>query len=149
MGNPFAPASIKTRAPDRAPDHPPMLRRLLRLGLTHAERDDVLDRWAHMSDDERFEAETAYQHLDDDELRRQIDEMRAESAVEASVQLVDGPSADAAAVDPDDVPDESVRDVLAWVDGDRHRAHAALLAEQRRHDPPRKTLVEPLSDLLG
>lgn len=44
---------------------------------------------------------------------------------------------------PDEVPDGSTKEILAWVDGDADRAALALEAERSR-DEPRKSLVEKL-----
>lgn len=52
-----------------------------------------------------------------------------------------------AAIDPDAVPSGSVADVLEWVGDDLERAQQALDAEQER-DTPRRTLVEPLTEML-
>lgn len=151
--NPFAPVSTRERkAPARAPEFPP-LRRLRRLGLLPDEEQVVRERWEALSDAERTETFEAMENLDNDELARQIVEMRQELAAERrgqrGAEVVSGADADEAAVDVDDVPDGTVPEVLEWVGDDQARASAALLAEQRRHDPPRKTLVEPLEDLVG
>jgi hypothetical protein len=174
--SPFAPVAYKEPAPAKVPDVPPMMRRLIDLGISQGERELVRAIWTRLSDAERLEAIEAYENLDDDELRVQISEMRDRLAedgisidamdpdqVEAAVaaweqadagetpapEVISGEQADADAVDPEDVPDDSVPVVLDWVGEDRGRAAAALIAEQRRHDPPRKTLVDPLSALVG
>lgn len=50
--------------------------------------------------------------------------------------------------DPDEVPDGSERDVLAWVGDDPERAAAAYVVEQDR-DPVRKGLTDKLQKLAG
>lgn len=87
-GNPFAPRSYRERAPERAPDLPPILR-LRRAGLTDADELIVRARWAGMTNDERLEAADAMEYVDNDELRRQIEEMREEAA--AGEALADYP----------------------------------------------------------
>ena len=47
-----------------------------------------------------------------------------------------------------EVPDGSVDEVLAWVGDDRDRAAQALEVEQAKDEDARKTLLEPLEDLL-
>lgn len=150
----YAPLSYKL-PPDgpRAPDHPPM-GRLRRLGLRHEEEAEVYAVWDRLSDAERIESVEMIAALDDEELREQIAADRVERAannsrLKAGVEFVTGEDADAAAVDPEDVPDGPVPAVLAWVGEDRARAAAALIAEQRRHDPVRKTLVAGAEAVLG
>lgn len=84
LHDPFAPKSYREPRPRRAPDVPPLLR-LRRAGLTPADEPVVRSRWAAMSDAERFEAAEAMENLDNDELRRQIEEMREEVAAEAAL----------------------------------------------------------------
>lgn len=152
----YAPLSYKT-APTgpRAPDHPPM-GRLRRLGLRREEEADVYAVWDRLSDAERIESVDMIAALDDDELRAQIIADREERKVAGTSaagplpqEFVTGEDADAAAVDPEDVPDGPVPMVLEWVGDSRARAAAALLAEQRRHDPVRKTLVAGAEAVLG
>lgn len=81
--DPFAPKSYRERAPRRAPDSPPLIR-LRRAGLTRDDEEVVRSRWAALNDAERFEAMEAMDNLDNDELRRQIEEMREEAAAEAA-----------------------------------------------------------------
>lgn len=84
MGNPFAPRSMKFRGPERAPDLPPLLR-LRRTGLRPDEEPEVLARWAAMTNAERLEAGESLEYLDDDEVRRQVEEMREDAAASAAV----------------------------------------------------------------
>lgn len=84
MGNPFAPRSMKFRGPERAPDLPPLLR-LRRAGLRPDEEPEVLARWASMTNAERLEAGESLEYLDDDEVRRQVEEMREDAAASAAV----------------------------------------------------------------
>lgn len=152
--NPFAPVAYRERSAksEYPADAPPMMQRLIRLGITSTEREQVREAWAAMTEAERAESATMYENVDDDELLRAIEEARADEAEEAGAapaEHISGADAEAAAVDPEDVPDGPVPVVLEWVDDNPHRAAAALVAEQRRHDPPRKTLVEPLEALLG
>ncbi len=58
---------------------PPMLR-LRRAGLTDADEPEVRARWAAMTNAERLEAARAMQYVDDEELARQVVEMREEAA---------------------------------------------------------------------
>lgn len=143
----FAPQSYRERGPVRPPDHPPMAR-LRRLGITRADEDAIYADYQAMTDAEKFDALERLDYLDDDELRQQIIEGRDERLASAA-EHVTAEEADAAAIDPEDVPDGPVPAVTDWVGDDRRRAAAALIAEQRRHDPPRKTLVAALEDLLG
>lgn len=89
-GNPFAPKSYRERAPERAPDLPPILR-LRRAGLTDADEPIVQARWAAMTNDERLEAAAAMEYVDNDELRRQIEEMRDEAAAGEALGEYDEP----------------------------------------------------------
>jgi hypothetical protein len=78
MPDPFRAAGApKSRKPPRAPDLPPLLR-LRGAGLREDEYEDVIARWRAMTDAERFEAGEALDNLDDDELARQVVEMREE-----------------------------------------------------------------------
>lgn len=166
----YAPLSYKTPPAPRAPAHPPM-GRLRRLGLRREEEAEVYADWNAMTEAERIEAFEALSHIGDDELREQIIEGREDRELAGPAerievaddgvpghgadeplgptQIVTAADADAAAVNPEDVPDAAVPAVLDWVGEDRARATAALVAEARRHDPPRKTLVEPLEALRG
>lgn len=139
-GDPFAPKSYRARTPPRAPDLPPLVR-LRRVGLTHDDEAVVRARWAALSNDERFEAMTAMENLDDDELRRQVEEMREEAAATAALSEYDTPALT-------DVPDATVDEVLGWVGDDAARAAAALAAEEGRPQP-RKTLRARLQGLVG
>lgn len=166
-------------ATPRAPVHPPMgrLRRLgLKReeeaevyedwrAMTDAERFESLEALSHIGDDElreqiregreerqliaRSEAAQARSRLDAGVVFEGNRIGVADDGVPTPREHVTGADADAAAVDPEDVPDESVPDVLEWVGDDRARAAAALIAEQRRHDPPRKTLQAPLEAIIG
>lgn len=149
MGSPFEPRSYRERpAKSEYPaDAPPMMLRLIRAGLTQAEREEVREAWAAMTDAERAETAEMYENIDDDELARQLEESRAEDAVGRGAVAWD--AADPVEIHPEDVPDGPVPAVLAWVGEDRQRAKVALIAEGRRHDPPRKTLVDPLESLAG
>ena len=49
---------------------------------------------------------------------------------------------------PSVVPDSTIEDVLAYVDGDRMRAEAAVLAENAR-PKPRKTLLDQLEAITA
>jgi hypothetical protein len=69
-------------------------------------------------------------------------------AVEAPVVEDDGDDLPPAGPDADPVPDGSITDVMAWVDGDQDRAERALDAELHR-EPQRATLVSQLSALLA
>ncbi len=78
MPDPFRASGYpKERKPPRAPDLPPLLR-LRRAGLREDEFDEVIARWRAMTHAERFEAGEALDNLDDDELGRQVEEMREE-----------------------------------------------------------------------
>lgn len=147
MPNPKAPTRHVTPSAPRAPDHPPT-GRLRRIGVTQEEVAEAERRWADMSDDERWEAQEALNALTDEELRGQLAEGRAERDEAPAPEAVYAPDAEASAVNPEDVPEGTVDAVLDWVGDDRARAAAALLAEQRREGDPRKTLVEPLQQLL-
>jgi hypothetical protein len=150
MADPYAPVNFKDRPARRPPDHPPIAR-LRRLGLSRDLADEMQRRWREMSDGEKFEALDAIENLTDDELREGLVEMREEmhEALQRPAEHVTGEDAELAAVDVDQVPDDTVPAVLEWVGEDRARAAAALLAEQRRHEQPRKTLVDPLESLLA
>lgn len=159
VADPYAPVNFKERPARRAPDHPPIAR-LRRLGLSRDIADELQSRWRELTDEEKFETLAAIDHLTDDELREGLAEMEDEirealaerqaqaEVVDAAVEQVTGEAADADAVDVEDVPDDTVAEILIWVGDDRARASAALLAEQRRHDPPRKGVVGPLMGLL-
>lgn len=146
MPNPKAPTRVVVPKEPAAPAHAP-IGRLRRLGLTQAEVTDTEQDWANLSDDERWEATHAMNAMTDEELRDQIREGRT-AAGELVAEAVYAPEVEAAAVNPEDVPDATVDEVLEWVGDDRARATAALMAEQRRDGDPRKTLVEPLQALL-
>ncbi len=77
----YEPGSYKFRSPPRAPDLPPLMR-LRRAGLREDEQDEVIARWRAMSNAERFESGEAMDNLDDDELARQVVEMREEMEAE-------------------------------------------------------------------
>lgn len=51
--------------------------------------------------------------------------------------------------EPDEVPNGTVADVLAWVGEDVDRARQALGIELTRGDQARKGVMEPLGDLLA
>lgn len=160
----LAPLAWAGPSAPRPPDHPPM-QRLRRAGLRVDEEDFIREAWDRLSPEERTEwYEQVMSDIDLEELRRQIAELRAggwsegiaepeSPTVEAEatpVALVfDGEEVVAAdnEVSPDAVPDAVVGTVLEWVGEDPGRARAALAAEQRRHDPPRKTLVERVEAL--
>lgn len=78
--NPFAPrlrAEPRERPARRAPDHPPVLRRLRRLGLAippMLER-EMYRRWEAMSSAERFEAMEAEAAMTNEELRTEMQEL--------------------------------------------------------------------------
>lgn len=130
----------------KAPDHPPM-QMLRRAGLRVEEEQFVYEAWDRMGPADRTEwYETVMSNLDTDELRRQIEELRATGW---SQPIADETPAVVADESPgvDEVPDGTVDQVLEWVGDDVTRATAAIAAEQTRHDPPRKTLLEPLEDL--
>ncbi len=57
---------------------PPLLR-LRRAGLTDADEPEVRARWAAMTNAERLEAARAMEYVDDEELARQVVEMREEA----------------------------------------------------------------------
>lgn len=136
----LAPMAFAQPAPVKAPDHPPM-QRLRRAGLRPEEEQFIREAWDGLGPGERLEwYESVMGDLDQDELRRQIEELRSTGWSEAMVG--ETPAAGG-------VPDGNVDEILAWVGNDAERARAALVVEPERHDPPRKTLVEPLEDLLG
>ncbi|WP_148086481.1 hypothetical protein [Micromonospora sp. HM5-17] len=64
------------------------------------------------------------------------------------ITLIDGPLAERVTSEDvpggGDVPDGAIRDVMAWVDGDRARAARALEVELARGDRARTTLVRAL-----
>lgn len=80
-GNPFAasPRATRVRRPRRAPDHPPVLRRLQRLGLLvpYGLLVEAGDRWAKLTDAEKFQVIEADAAMTDDELRAEHAEMTA------------------------------------------------------------------------
>lgn len=137
MTSPFAPKSRRAPSPARAPDRAPLVR-LRRLGLRPEDEDEVHRRWSALSHAERFETMTAMENLDDDELRRQIAEMREDMAGAT------GPTTEA-----DEVPHGTADEVLAWVGEDARRAQEALKAEQARGTRARRTLVARLRRLAG
>ena len=72
--NPFAPpdgAPPRQRRARRAPDHPPVVRRVRRLGLSMPleVQAEIYRRWEAMDDAERFESIDAEAALTDEELR--------------------------------------------------------------------------------
>lgn len=81
----FAPVSYKMRGPEKAPDLPPIAR-LRRAGLTSEDEAEVMRRWETYTPAERLESVQSLEYLDDDELRRQIEEMREEVAAEAAAE---------------------------------------------------------------
>lgn len=111
------------------------------MGLRREDEAEVWARWEALSNEERIEAMGAMENLDDDELRRQVEEMR-EEALAAGAQP---PSLTGALPV---VPDGTAQDVLDWVGEDAQRASAALLAEEARPQP-RKTLLARLRALVG
>jgi hypothetical protein len=144
MTDPFRPLSYRERAPQRAPDLPPLIR-LRRAGLTAEDEAEVRERWAAMTNAQRFEAMAALDNLDDEELRRQVVEMREEMREEAEAAAALVGYADSS---PDEVPDGTAQEVLGWVGDDAAKAAAALAAEQARPQP-RKTLRSRLQALVG
>lgn len=143
VADPYAPVNFKDPPARRAPDHPP-LDRLRRLRLTREEVDEAERDWREMTTDERFETMAAMEAMNDDELAALLSEQRTEA-----VEYVSGEEVEATAVNVEDVPDSTVAQVLDWVGDSITRATAALLAEQHRHNPPRKGVVGPLEGLLS
>lgn len=92
-GDPFVPKSFRAPTPRRAPDLPPLVR-LRQAGLTIDDEPIVQARWATLSNAERFESMEALDNLDDDELRRQIEEMREEAAAGEALAEYPGTEAD-------------------------------------------------------
>lgn len=83
--NPFAPPEPRAprpRRPRRAPDHPPVVRRLRRMGLSLPQplQAEMYRRWAAMTDDERLESIDAEAAMTDDELREGWGELMDEIA---------------------------------------------------------------------
>ncbi len=134
-GDPFAPKAYRVRAPERAPDVPP-LARLKRLGLDPTTEAEVRRRWAEMTNAERLESAKVLDNLDDDEVRRQIAEMTE-------------PDGDLPLPSVEDVPSGTAAEVLAWVGEDASLARLALEAERARPQGERRTLVMALVRIGG
>lgn len=119
------------------------MQRLRRAGLRLDEEEGALAAYQALSDAEKFEWLESIGHVDGDELRAMIADGRTSAAYASASQD------DEDHVDWEEVPDGTVAEVLAWVGDNQHLASAALIAERRRHDPPRKTLTAQLEALLG
>lgn len=155
MGNPYAPRVSRTASvPETPSELASFVHRLQMLGATPEELAVVGDTWDDLDDDWTAEQRSALTRLSDDELRAELratrEEYRHDTRTEGEQEALDatGYVEQMRAQAAEEVK-KPVPQVLAWVDDDPVRAIAVLDLENGPDGAQRKTLVEPLQELVA